>query len=388
MSMVIRHQVCCIWALAIFSTACKPPPPATAPVVRKQLTVTGAGGALERVTSEPVTERYPAIAPDGRVLLFCVEVYDELGESLQQSTLVGVEPNTRAQRTLFTSTASLADHPAWLPNQSSYVYSSNSPGQWSLVRALTAAPNAAVNVVASGEIAPVASWPTLSPDGKRVALMAQVRGQWNLATIGLDGSQLTLLGEGERPAWSPDGNSLAFIRQVGDHTQMFILNPHSGTDLVQLTSGEYDHWSPTWSPDGQYLAFATNRGWNRFQGGTPKRIWNLFIVRRDGTGLTQLTDGNAMTIDPNWGTDSWIYFASDQAGNLDIWRLRPAGEYAMLQPVAPPAETLPAGTVDHSPPKPGSAPAPSAPANSGSGCSKDTDCKGDRVCNQGRCVAP
>jgi len=351
--------------------------------------VTGAGAALERVTSEPVSERSPAISPDGRVLLFCVQTYDELGENLEQSTLVGVEPNTRAQRTLFTSTSSSSDRPAWIPDQSSYVYSSNSPGAWSLVRALTAAPNAAINVIASGEIAPGASWPALSPDGRRVAFVTSVRGVPTVAIIGIDGSQLTLLGDGWSPAWSPDGTTLAFVRAVGSHLQLFLLNPRTGTDLVQLTAGDWDHYEPSFSPDAQYVVFSTNRGWNRFPEGSPKRIKNLYILKRDGTGLTQLTDGNSLSAEPNWGADGWVYFSADQAGDFDIWRLRPEGEFASLQRAQITAPLAAAGTLQ--PPAGAPTPAASAPAaprSAGSGCSKDTDCKGERICTNGHCVAP
>src|SRR5262249_20401555 len=158
-----------------------------------------------------------------------------------------------------TSTNSLSDHPVWLPDQSSYVYSSNSPGDWSLVRALTASPNAAVNVIASGEIAPSASWPTVSPDGKRVAFSTTIRGVLTIGVINLDGSRLTLIGEGTTPAWSPDGKQLAFSRSVSGHDHLFLVNADTGTDLIQLTSGEFEHMSPSWSPDGQYIVFSTNR---------------------------------------------------------------------------------------------------------------------------------
>jgi Tol biopolymer transport system component len=123
--------------------ACKPPPVYVAPApVERRLSVTGAGSALERVTSDPLTETHPALSPDGQVLLFEVRVYESASsDKVKQKTLVGVDPNTRAQRTLFTSTNSYSEEPAWLPDQSSYVYSSNSPGQWSLVRALTEPPS-------------------------------------------------------------------------------------------------------------------------------------------------------------------------------------------------------------------------------------------------------
>lgn len=363
------------------------------PQIQRRLVVTGAGGALERVTTEPVSELHPTVSTDGRALLFEVRTYDSATRVTQQ-TLVGVDPNTRAQRTLYTSTNSLSCNPAWLPDGSSYVYASNSPGAWSLVRALTSAPNAAVTVIASGEIAPQATWPALSPDGSRVAFSAVFSGQEKVAVIGIDGSRLTILGEGTTPAWSPDGKMLAFVRVVGAHSHLFLVEPGTGTGLTQLTSGDFDHEMPSWSPDGRLIVFTTSRGWEKHGGGSPKRIRNLYVITRDGTGLTQLTDGNTYTTSPHWGRDNWIYFASNQSGNLDIWRLKPAGEWGTLQPVgasdwSPPPAAEPTEPTEptESEPAPATEPEPASPAPTG-GCTKDTDCKGERICEKGKCVSP
>jgi Tol biopolymer transport system component len=304
--------------------------------------------------------------------LFEVRTYDSTGQNLDKQTLVGVSPDTRSQRTFFTSEQSRGGYPAWLPDQSSYVYTSNSPGNWSLVRALTAAPNAAVSVIASGEVAPSASWPSVAPDGKKVTFTADVRGQESVLVVDLDGSHLTILGEGQSPAWSPDGNSLAFSRRVGDVHHLFLVDPQTGTGLVQLTQGNFSHYEPSWSPDGRFIVFSTDRGSEN----ASTRVRNMFIVNRDGTGLTQLTQGNSYNISPDWGRDNWIYFASDQSGNLDIWRLRPGGEYGNL---GGPGAAAPTPSNSTAP--------PTATPNTG-GCNKDTDCKGNRICEASRCVSP
>jgi TolB protein len=383
----------CLIGLSAATTGCLQPlvqgRSANAEPVRKTLSVTGAGTALERLTSEPVSERSPAISSDGTTLLFDVHVYNTSCGDANTKTLVAINPNTRAQRTLYTADTSRSFGPTWFPDGSSYVYASDSPGNQSLVRALTAAPNAAISVIASGEVAPYASGPSMSPDGKRVAFNMVVRDTWNVAVIDTDGSHLTILGEGADPAWSPDGSALAFRRTVGGHNQLFLIDPSSGTDLVQLTSGEFDNHSPAWSPDGQYIAFSTTRGWRK-DAGESKRM-NLFILKRDGTDLTQLTAGDTFSVDPSWGADNWIYFASDQAGNFDIWRLKPAGKYGELG--APPSrDARPAkGTK---PKAGGTLPPPSTPPTapvgspSSGACQKDNDCKGDRICEGGVCVSP
>jgi Tol biopolymer transport system component len=366
-------------------------------VVKTALDVTGAVASLERVTTEPVNEVRPAISPDGKILLFNVILVER---GVSKKTIVGVDPSTRAQRTLYTSDKSRSADPVWMPDQSSYIYASDAPGSWSLVRALTSTPNAAVNVVAAGEIANSPGWPTVSPDGKRIAFSTLAHNERNIAIIGIDGARLTLIGAGDSPAWSPDGKRIVFGRNVGRHHHLFLIDPESGTNLVQLTSGDFDHNDPAWSPDGQYIIFSTNRASDVADtSATPTKAaaprgFNLYIVNRDGTGLTQVTSGDAQAVMPNWGSDGWIYFASDQSGDFDIWRLRPVGKYADLKSAAaapteappPPPPPPPPSSSAAAPPAP-THPGPAAPP-SGGGCTKDTDCKGDRVCDHGSCVSP
>ncbi len=299
------------------------------PAVIHELGVTGAGQALSRITSEPLQEVRPAISPDGKTLLFEVFVPESAGHR-EERTIVGVDPNTGARRTLYTPNTSLAGEPAWLPDSSGFVYASNAPGRWSLVRAMSNAPSAAISVLVSGETAPLASRPSVSPDGQRVAFCTRIRNVWTVAVAGIDGSRFTLLGEGMMPSWSPDGKRLVFVRTVSGYNHLFLVDPDTGTSLVQLTTGEsHDEW-PGWSPDSRYLIFATNRGWNTYPGATAYTR-NLYAIKPDGSGLTQLTAGNGESSGPAWGKDGWIYFASDQIGNFDIWRFKVVGELARPQ---------------------------------------------------------
>ena len=288
------------------------------------LSVTGGGQALSRITKEPVEERYPAISPDGKTLLFTVKTYGA-NHAIREATIDGVDPDTGARRTLYTATSTMAGAPSWLPDGSVFVYPSNAPGQWSVVRALSNSPNAAVSVITSGD---GAARPSVSPDGTHVAFSTTIRGTWNVAVSGIDGSQLTLLGEGDNPAWSPDGSRIAFTRNVNGHDHIFLADAKTGTNLVQITSGDVDDDLAAWSPDGKVIVFASNRGWNTRKGGGEDTTANLFVLNPDGTGLTQLTDGDGFSLDPAWGFDGWIYFSSNQAGNFDLWRLKPAGELA------------------------------------------------------------
>ena len=80
--------------------------------------------------------------------------------------------------------------------------------------------------------------------------------------------------------WSPQGDAAALaypVSEDGNTAQLLLFNPLDGswTQLAQYNFID----PPIWSPDGQWLAFRVQDG----QGGE-----NLYAIRRDGTGLTDL----------------------------------------------------------------------------------------------------
>jgi len=326
------------------------------PVPQQQpqiLAVTGASQSLSPVTQDQLDEDQAALSPDGSTLLFHTWWADP---STQQNrfAIVGTDPNTGARRSIYTSQNSSAHSPAWLPDGSSFVYVSDAVGQPSLVRALSSAPNAGVAVVLSASVAPNPMHPSVSPDGRRVAFHAEIRGSPQIGVVGVDGSGLTILGDGYNPAWSPDGSKLAFTRTVSGFDQLFLVDPNTGTGLVQLTNEASLNRAPAWSPDGAYLVFMSNRAWQSTPGGSTEGTWHLYVLKPDGTGLIKLTDGYGIASFPSWGRDGWIYFSSNANGNYDIWRLQPNLGVAQQQPQGGPPQ---APTAPLQPP-----PAPPPPA--------------------------
>lgn len=319
MQTFLQHRLLCAAAVAALSgcAALQPMPEV------HQLGVTGAGQALARVTSDPVNEYLPAISPDESTLLFDAVVRDGYKS---ESVVVGVDPDTGARRTHFTSSSTLALESAWLPDGSSFIYTSNALGKWALVRSLSKSPNAAVTVIIGGDAAPSVSRPSIAPDGKRVAFAVMMRNTWTIGVSHMDGSQFTILGEGMQPAWSPDGKKVAFVRTVGGFNHVFYVDPDTGTNLVQVTNGEYNDEFPAWAPDSSLIVFGSSRGSQELGGGARGR--NLFAIRSDGNQLTQLTNGDGIASAPCWGKHGWIYFSSNQAGNFDIWRFKVSGELA------------------------------------------------------------
>jgi len=99
---------------------------------------------------------------------------------------------------------------------------------------------------------------------------------------GADTSRLTT-GEGEavNPAWSPDGQHIAFAWTRGyepGNYNIFVMDVAS-REVVQLTHGAGRNEHPAWAPDGVHIAFSSTRG----------RTSQIYVMLSDGTGVQQLT---------------------------------------------------------------------------------------------------
>ena len=77
-------------------------------------------------------------------------------------------------------------------------------------------------------------------------------------------------GDEDRPAFSPDGNQVAFswVGEKGDNSDIYVKLIGPGPPLRLTTDPEPDH-DPAWSPDGRFIAFLR---------GSPRNEVGVFLV--------------------------------------------------------------------------------------------------------------
>ncbi|WCH91594.1 cell wall-binding repeat-containing protein [Streptomyces moderatus] len=76
----------------------------------------------------------------------------------------------------------------------------------------------------------------------------------------------------DEPSMSPDGQSLVFTRTVAGHKQLFTVKV-DGTGLTQVTTDPVDHNRPAWSPKGDRIAYDTYFTGSPDTGPSGSQIW-------------------------------------------------------------------------------------------------------------------
>ncbi|MDE3154292.1 MAG: Tol-Pal system beta propeller repeat protein TolB [Acidobacteriota bacterium] len=111
------------------------------------------------------------------------------------------------------------------------------------------------------------------------------------------------------PAWSPDGQSIAYTSYRRGIPEIFLSFIYKGT-LEEITHGPSQNFLPAWSPDGQHIAFMSDRDGHD----------NLYVMDANGGNVRQLTHGSSISASPTWspsGTE--IAFTSDRSGTPQIY---------------------------------------------------------------------
>jgi len=176
--------------------------------------------------------------------------------------------------------------------------------------------------------------PRWSPDGSWISFTSGRDGitepvgaagfHRDLYRIRADGSSLRRLtwggGFNGDAAWSPDGSQMTFTSDRGGAFDLYVMNPDGG-DRRQLTHHEGSHGFAAyagWSPDGTAIVFnATNPPADASQ----SSIYTLAIPAGKPLRITRGYDYH-----PDWSRDgAWIAFLGSRGGHSQLFVVRPDG---------------------------------------------------------------
>lgn len=175
--------------------------------------------------------------------------------------------------------------------------------------------------------------PAVSPDGRSVAVA--VGGHlWliPLTASGAAGPARRLTGGralDSRPAWSPDGRTLAAVRDTGTDTHVVLIEvaralaTHAATASAAQPASSRGAAPGTAAPSASAQSAAPGSvAPGAAQGAAPGSAGPAGGAAADlGEAETIAVDTPALDLDPCFSADGrWLYFSSGVAGDLDLWR--------------------------------------------------------------------
>jgi len=160
--------------------------------------------------------------------------------------------------------------------------------------------------------------PAWSPDGSEIAFMSSLNGDPEIYVSDTTGAHLHRItfaaGVSTSPAWNPKtGKQMAFVSDRAGSPVLYLANS-DGSDVEKLNLPDMGYViDPAWSPNGQLLAFS----WRRPSGNYD--IYAMDVVSRQ---LVELTRDAGRNERPSWAPDGrHIVFESTRTGTRQIWSM-------------------------------------------------------------------
>jgi TolB protein len=114
------------------------------------------------------------------------------------------------------------------------------------------------------------------------------------------------------PAWSADGQWLAYVSFEGRHSSVYVQRVRTG-ERSRVSARAGINGAPSFSPDGKRLALTLGG-----TGGNP----DIYVLDLQSQGLLRITDDPAIDTEAVWSPDGQsVYFTSDRAGGPQIYKI-------------------------------------------------------------------
>jgi TolB protein len=167
--------------------------------------------------------------------------------------------------------------------------------------------------------------PAWSPDGTQIMFSSSMNGNPELYVINSSGGSPKRLtysnGASVSPAWNPKtGQTVAYVSDRTGIPKLYLMNA-DGTNTVPLDLPDMGYLvDPAWSPNGQLLAFS----WQR-----PDGNYDIYIMDVGSRSILQITRDSGRNERPSWAPDGrHIVFESTRTGTREIWTMLADGTQA------------------------------------------------------------
>jgi TolB protein len=317
------------------------------------VTITVASSTLQnvvRVTDNKLRKNSVRVSPDGKKLLYCeaTETDPTVPLYLEDYRIMLLRDVAVSAKTPLITEPSYG--PVWFDDNVGFAYVAYEGSGSKLVKSIiTGGGKTYITRTSAGD-----SDANPSIKGNMILCDTLVGGKRQLVSMKDNGTEITILGEGEQPSWHPDGTKFVFIRRTEERRGTTVYHPASVYEMdlrtnqvTQIYTAAIDEKSayaevcsrPSYSAGGGYILFtkggdvhlatmekkgAVSSFWgatlSRTATNISERRLHLYVMKADGTDLTQLTSGNVDVFSPAWGANDDIYFISNVQGATEIWK--------------------------------------------------------------------
>jgi TolB protein len=226
-----------------------------------------------------------------------------------------------------TQTHTIALTPRWSPDASRIAFTCYAqPGSSSVLTAQICVYSSLTGkLVSFPRFKGTNSSPSWSPDGSQLMFMSSMLGNPELFISDTSGARPKRLtysnGANTSPSWNPKtGQQVAFVSDRGGIPQLYTMNSDGSSQTkVNLPDMGYVI-DPAWSPNGQLLAFS----WRR-----PNGNYDIYVMELVTHQLVELTRDAGRNERPSWAPDGrHLIFESTRTGTRQIWSMIADGTQA------------------------------------------------------------
>jgi Tol biopolymer transport system component/DNA-binding winged helix-turn-helix (wHTH) protein len=278
---------------------------------------------IRPLTSYPGNERDPAVSPDGTRVAFAWNGGSGDSMSLYVALVDGEAPLR------LTSQAGVEDRtPAWSPDGRRIAFTRATATDCEIL-VVSALGNSERALAPCGDReyrrvdwSPDGRWLAISRRGEGGSLALELLSPETLERRVLTRPPAETLGD-TSPAFSPDGKSLSFTRNLTDGVNDIYRVSVEGGEPQRLTFDDRDTMGSAWSEDGASLIFSSSRAGIYSLWRVPARGGDPVWVAGGGTKMKHPSGARARRL---VAFENWIY-------EVNLWRIASHGGSAAPRPL-------------------------------------------------------
>ncbi len=274
-------------------------------------------GALAPKSEAGGKSRYQFLVPAFGILILALIGVGGWFLAFRQNEPAGADWS-KATNIQLTSEPGTEFYPSLSPDGKTFVYASYAAGNFDLYIQRVGGKNA-TNLTKDSAADDVQ--PAFSPSGEQIAFRSE-REPKGIYVMGASGENLRhIANDGFHPAWSPDGREIVVstfgrdqptVRPNGEQS-LLIINVETAEkrELVKALAS-----FPAWSPSGKRIAY-----W--FYAGAFGKREIATIPAEGGEPVIVAKDFSVSNWNPVWSPDGrFLYFVSSKDGSINFWRVR------------------------------------------------------------------